>query len=64
MARTTIIVEKWDFSIGWHFESSFTESQLDLALKRAKLMEGIGVPAQVYRSTPDGPEIIYESPRS
>lgn len=58
MARAQVIVEKWVCAIG------YPNSDEDLALLRAHLTESVGVPARVYRRTPEGPQVIYESPKS
>lgn len=63
MARATIVVEKWSPVLGWRHDKGFPEGGEDPALERAKFLEGKGIPARVYRRAPDGPEIIYESPR-
>jgi hypothetical protein len=63
MARAIIIVEKWSPVLGWQYDKGYPEDDEDLALLQAHLLEGVGVPARVYRRTPDGPEIIYESSR-
>ena len=64
MARAEIIVEKWVYSLGWQYDKGYPRNGEDLALLRAHLMEGVGVSARVYRRTPEGPKVIYESPRS
>ena len=61
MARATIVVEKWFYSIGWQYYQGYPSSDENLALSRAKLMESLGILARVYRRTPEGPEVIYES---
>ena len=63
MARAMIIVEKWVYTIGWEYDKGYPKDDEDLALLQAQLIEGLGVPARVYRRTPEGPEIIYESSR-
>ena len=63
MARATVIVEAWVPSLGWEYYRGYPEGDEVLALLRAEVLEQKGVPVRVYRRTPEGPKIIYESPR-
>jgi hypothetical protein len=64
MARATIIVEKWSPVLGWQYDGGYPSSDEDLALLQARVLEARGTPVRIYRRTPDGPQVIYESPKS
>lgn len=61
MARVAIVVERWVVSLGWQYDKGFPNEEL--ALDRGATLEGERIPVRIYRRTPEGPEIIYESPR-
>jgi hypothetical protein len=63
MSRAGIVVEKWVYVIGWQYDSSYPKDDEDLAMLGAKSLEKAGVLVRVYRRTPEGPQVIYESPK-
>ena len=63
MARAGIVVEA-KHPTGWRHAMGQPASGERTALAFARILEERGTRTRVYRRTPDGPKVIYESPRS